>query len=871
MRKKKTALLGDIEQKPDLFQNLEPFFSELEQPEFRALSARKRFKKINKTLLNLIQEHETPCFLLPGVLDFIARVNKASALNEPYTITSFEFFLNLFSKLSIAENLEVRGKIVGRNIPRNEYQSIFPIGMNKVFPGAHFVAAHLSPDTDTTVASLWGWMDAFGCRVAEGCHQWGLPAIPADTHLVTFLKDFFGASFFDLVMRKNPMLTMTAMDLVTKKDMNKIPASTHLSSVDHSHANKALILVDEEGHFLGEWRSHEAESIRQLISLFCSSLRWFETNFIATITSLMAKVSLFKSELIEAYNEAMNKPIKIAIGLLESTDKQKGLLSDLFKKILKLKSSDQTTFKELLAACDSALHSSFSDFQSHFEKLLNAPIFDAKGQLNNSRSGVMSHFENVIKTLELAVQSIYQTTDRLDVQIKVRDQVLGQPSLWVTLKSDIEEMRNKIENYDFLPVVVHEENGKCFPVGIVRATDLKKITLGTATLRDFSNLEETKLASYVEVISIIDHHKTNIKTSTVSTFTVADSQSSNTLVAELNMAINDRYRESVHSQETLEAKIKELIEKPPTQSRAQLIMSYFHAQLSQGSGYFVHPKREYIEYLCHIFAILDDTDLLSKVSKRDLVCIQALINRMKRLEFPETFDSELIDFSDLPDTQEFVALASKRLLQNADLHSIYSRVYQFKEQEVEADLIQCAKGLPSNIFADTKEQNGCCRISQTKLFSKNYSTFQKNHTKIRELWRSNAEKRTQENPQMDFYLQMVSTVPGAEEVYTGGIKWTHQDEIWIWIPKTAVSRQHLINFLSGFNTLDAIQSNNIEVELFADRQQEAEALFEQNFPRGKILCCKGSDSGVLAILRFKAGMINSRKAQISPYLPKLAS
>ncbi len=869
MSKKKSVLLGDIVQTPDLFKNLEPFFAETATTEFRSLPLRKRFKRINKTLLHLIEEQEKPCFLLPAVLDFIERVNKAAVLQEPYTINSFEFYLNIFSKVSFAENLEIRGKIVGRNIPRNEYQSIFPIGMNKVFPGTHFVAAHLSPDTDTTVASLWGWMDAFGCRVAEGCHQWGLPAIPADAHLVTFLKGFFGKSFFDLVMRKNPALTMTARDLVTKKDMNKIPASTHLSSVDHSHVNKALILIDDEGHFMGDWRSHDAESIRQLISLFCSSLRWFESSFIATISRLMAKETLLKSELEEAYSQAMNEPISIATTLLESTDKQKKLLSDLFKKILNIKSGLSTTFQELFQACDKTLHSTFSEFQNHFQQLTRAPIFDSEKHLNNSRTAVMSHLESVISTLESAVQSIYQTTDRLDLQIEIRGEVLGQPSLFVTLKSDIEEMRNKIENYDFLPVVIPEENGKWFPVGIVRATDLKKMTLGTATLRDFSNLEETKLASYIEVISIIDHHKSNIKTSTVSTFIIADSQSSNTLVAELNMAINDRYRESNNSSETLEKRIKELLEKPATQSRAQTLMSYVQAQLSLGAGYFIHPKREYIEYLCHIFAILDDTDLLSKVSRRDLVCVQALLNRMKRLALPDTKDSDLIDFSDLPETNEFLPLATNRLLQNSDLHSIYKQVYQFKEREVEEDLLNCAQGVRSNVFADTKEQNGCCRISQTKLFSKNFSSFLSHRKKILGLWRSDAERRAKENPNLDFYLQMVSTIPGAEEVYHGEINWTHQDEVWIWIPKTAPAKSHLNSFLNGFNALDAIQNNPIEVELFSDRQQETERFFEQNFPKGKIISSDGSDSGILAILRFKAGLINSRKSQISPYLPRL--
>ena len=47
--------------------------------------------------------------------------------------------------------------------------------------------------------------------------------------------------------------------------------------------------------------------------------------------------------------------------------------------------------------------------------------------------------------------------------------------------------------------------------------------------------------------------------------------------------------------------------------------------------FFIHPAREFREYLCFLHAILDDTDLLTKVSSRDLECVAQFLNRLKSL------------------------------------------------------------------------------------------------------------------------------------------------------------------------------------------------------------------------------------------------
>ena len=122
--------------------------------------------------MRLYPEVPAPCFLLPAILDYLKKVEE---IISGITFHDFELWLNQFSGLSFEQNYAVRAKIAGKSLPREGYQILFPIGMGKIYPGSHFVTAHGSPDLDTTVASFWGWLDAFAARVSEGMHLWNVP------------------------------------------------------------------------------------------------------------------------------------------------------------------------------------------------------------------------------------------------------------------------------------------------------------------------------------------------------------------------------------------------------------------------------------------------------------------------------------------------------------------------------------------------------------------------------------------------------------------------------------------------------------------------------------------------------------------------
>jgi hypothetical protein len=207
-------------------------------------------------------------------------------------------------------------------------------------------------------------------------------------------------------------------------------------------------------------------------------------------------------------------------------------------------------------------------------------------------------------------------------------------------------------------------------------------------------------------------------------------------------------------------------------------------------------------------------------------------------------------------------------LQNDDVYSLYQKIYLQKGKAIAENLRLAAEGKNNFLFADTKIQNGCCRVGQTKLLGKTFPVYQKFDSKLRHQWLTQAEETHADKPDIDLHLHMVSTIPGAEELYDGKSEhYPHQDELWIWIPSTETAVEHLKSFLSSFRLMPQVADNPMEVEFLGDNSKELKQIFEESF---KSIPCKSvKEKMPIAVLRFKAGSINSRKALISPCLPRL--
>jgi hypothetical protein len=76
--------------------------------------------------------------------------------------------------------------------------------------------------------------------------------------------------------------------------------------------------------------------------------------------------------------------------------------------------------------------------------------------------------------------------------------------------------------------------------------------------------------------------------------------------------------------------------------------------------------------------------------------------------------------------------------------------------------------------------------------------------------------------------------------------------------------------LNNFQSSLTIKQLDIEVELIGPHADARVLTFKQNFTVAKhIKAFPRKEGPLVAIMHYKAGSINSRKAQISPCLPRL--
>ncbi len=856
--------LGDHELKLYTFEKVD--IKQFETSDFKNLNAYDRHGKVNLYLTDLIRGAPKPNFLLGAVVSFIDQICQKNII-PTYNFQSYELWLNQFSGLTPDENLEVRAAIMGKHVPRDIYQIFFPIGMGKTFEGTHFVTAHASPDLDTTVASFWGWVDAFAARVGSGLHVWNVPggSPNAQVEIDQLFFKFFGTNVFSRLAKTGLSLTLSSYDLMTQQGLMKKQLKETALSLDHERNQNAIVLIDHEGYYIGDWRNIDVEGVRQVIMSLYTCLNWFENNLHMRLISLFAKKDLSLSD-VPAFMQAVIKAKLIDCDpVREFTPRQKQSLHDYFEKVLGLSSGLDVTFQDLAKAFEEKKFAQFENFTSAIKKCMSTDLFDKDGKLKEDRPLIFSHLETVVKELEESMRSIQSYVEKLQAAFQIKTDVFGFKPSYLSHRDELAEIKAKMANYPYLTVNYLGDKGKHVPVGIIPSNTLRKSTLGTVTLRDFSNRQETSIPPYLEVISVIDHHKTELTTKAPPMLLICDAQSCNALVAELTFQINDKYSLGGMSPDKIASQLKSLASQEQNTQTLRLKRRLLQRQMAALSNQasYIDPTREYLEYLQFLHAILDDTDLLTKISQRDVHITAELLNRLKSLMLG--FEVETVHFDDIPQNANYTKECAKRLLTNPDLYALYSKIYTQREVHVDSEIDNLAKGKPSILFEDTKIQNNCARIGQTKIFADNYPTLSKHVDSLRSIWFENAQMIYKEHPAILLHMQMITTIGSAEELFSGKeLAYQHQDELWIWIPGDSLSIAHLKAFLTAFRTSPQA-SHMKEVEFLGSNAEELSRIFTESF---NPLPHKTTDKNLpIAILRYTAGALNSRKAMISPYLP----
>ncbi len=850
--------LGDCFLAVQKFETLSLVFAEFKTPSFLALHEGKKKEKVNRALYHLIKEAKTPCFLLPAVTDYIEQIHVKKVL-ESYAFAHFELWLNQFSQLSAEENYQVRSKITGKNVPRSAYQSLFPIGMDKVYPGSHFVTAHSSPDVDTTIASFWGWVDAFSARVSEGLHMWNVPG-GAPVSLVEIgllFYPFFGKNVFSILSKTHTTLSLSGMDLMTQQGLIRETVQASTLEIDHERMQKAVVLLDAEGFYLGDWRSVDVEGVRQVIALFSHALRWFSNQVQLRIVGFFAQKEVSLKIFSSLVTTLLEMRVEEASPVKSYTQKQRQYLQDYLVHVLKINQGLECSF---LAFTQGMKEFSLEGFPSAVEHLLSLKTLEI------SRPELFSYVEKVMSSFDKAIEQMGSFVERLDIALKIKTQVFGHLPHHVNYHADVDEIKQKMGFYPYLSVTSSDSSGDLLPLGVIHAKDLQKPLLGTVTLRDFCNREETKIPSYLEVISVIDHHRSQLSTASAPMVLICDAQSSNVLCAEVAFSINDRFSTGGMTQEQIEKQIETLQKELTSSENKKLFAKLLQRQwvYQENRDHFVDPARETLEYLHFLYGIFDDTDLLSKVSMRDLECVVQLVNRLKSLFLKK--EVEILSLRDLPREGDFIKKARLRILQHPDVHSLYQKISLAKEKAMDAGLLEASRGEGKQFFSDTKEQNGCARVGQAKLFPSNLSLFSQHKSALKQQWVSYAQAYVKEHAEIDLHLQMISTIAGAKQLFSGEeIGKEMQDEMWLWIPFTDTSIAHATEFLSA---LAASYRSGFTAECYGQRAQEYAQLVEECFGLIPLMLLEQKLPLSFALLRCKAGLLNSRKAAVTPCLPR---
>jgi hypothetical protein len=175
--------------------------------------------------------------------------------------------------------------------------------MGKTYPGSHYVTAHSSPDLDTTVASFWGWIDAFAAQVGSGLHIWNVPGgAPKSQVEIDFLfYQVFGKDFFHHFAKTRTALALSAFDLALQKGVvhKKITDSVELEE----EIEKFSVIVDEQGCYVGNWSKEDREETRKVTVLIQHLMRWFVGTLQAKLIKELSRERVLGQELQKALDQ----------------------------------------------------------------------------------------------------------------------------------------------------------------------------------------------------------------------------------------------------------------------------------------------------------------------------------------------------------------------------------------------------------------------------------------------------------------------------------------------------------------------------------------------------------------------------------------
>ena len=828
-------------------------FDTLFADDYSSLSMFERHTRASQVIFDTVLASSGQGFLFRDVIGCISVIRKKIA--KTYCFSSFELWLNHYCSASKEDQGIVRAKIVGKSLNRSDYQQFFPIGLGNTFFGSHFTIAHFSPDLDTTIASLWGFMDAFGARVSDGLHYWQVPGgRPKGVVELDLLFDrIFSRDLFDVVAKSSRGPELTSLDFLSARGIRRSNLSDLSSSIDYDFKKTALVVTDEKGHYVGDWRSKDANAIRNLVMRLLSLVSAYEHSCSLFLIQKLAKGQL--KDLEKGCQEFLSRPLNDCSQGADLTPKMQERLEKLIVHFLGIDAGLGVCYGEFLERVDLKRAKELLALMQNCHRELETD--GASFAFLEKLSLVQGEFFNDFKA----------SLDTLESGLKIKKAVFGIGAKALSHVASLDEVKTGINDYHHVSVAYEGEGLETrTPLGVIWSEDLKKKALASVSLRDFSNFDEMQCPDYMQVISCVDHHKSKFSTAQVSRSVVSDSQSSNAIIASMVFELNDRVSCGAMTIDSVEESLKKVFAMSDSalKFRIQRRLLQRKENLLKKHDKFVSYDREFIEYYHFLYAIFDDTDLLNKVTAFDLRTIASLLNRMKSLSLKD--EVEVVNFDDIEGDENFLKLAQRRLLENKDLYSLYVANDEQKKTFLEKQIIECVNKKGMTFFSDTKIQNKYACIGQFKMMRQIEPLFREKRSSIQEIFVERSETIYRENSSVNLFMFMLSSIDSAQEVYQGSTNASnYKDELWFYTPSAEKKgMNNLALFLSSFLGSSKMVNQKYEVECIGPDAQKYSALIKKLGCSASIMSSSASFS--LLVLKIACKSIRSRKSDISVHL-----
>ena len=396
----------------------------------------------------------------------------------------------------------------------------------------------------------------------------------------------------------------------------------------------------------------------------------------------------------------------------------------------------------------------------------------------------------------------------------------------------------------FIPVLKVEKNKKT-AFGAIQSDIFKQKEMISVSLRDFSNKAEVPITSAANVVSIIDHHKTDIQSSKPWNCIISDTESCNTIIAEHLFNQYDMYSRPYSGNDTVDQITKE--KHLDSEKRRTLVKLLAQRTDASNDTYFVDINRELHDYELLLHAILDDTDLLSKTSIRDLICIAELIDRIVSITDRRRNSILRTQVEQLNSDKKVI---KEIILEHPFMQTTMKRIYTMRIEQVEEDILS----LSSSLFSDTKYMSDVS-ICQVKLFPDNITSLNEHYDNLTHHW-----KQLITDSKRDTRLDILFFSTLKQKHHTN----TNQplDKMLIRFQQNDTARSKLMHFLNHFLTQQSLLSCTIKLNTHPN-----ETSFFAELAHLENVTIKDTHAiQSTLIIEYPASQVNSRKKQIAPFI-----